>query len=116
MKIAIQGYPGAFHEIAARLYEKERNVNIVPVDTFPNLVKLVSERGEVDAGIMAIENTLAGSLMSNYKLLKDSDLKIVGEVFLRIKQNLMTLPGKSIEDIHEVYSHPIAIQQCLSFF
>ena len=65
---------------------------------------------------MAIENTLAGSLMNNYKLLSSSSLHITGEVFLRIKQNLMVWPGQKIEDLKEVHSHPIAIAQCRAFF
>ena len=66
--------------------------------------------------MMAIENTIAGSLLSNYILLNQSNLNITGEVFLRIRQNLMALPGQKIEQLREVHSHPIAIAQCQQFF
>lgn len=114
-KIAIQGYSGAFHEIAARQYFKENKIDIVPADTFSDLVKMI-EKGETDSGLMAIENSLAGSIMYNYHLLNESSLSIVGEVYLRIKQNLMVLPGQKVEDLEEVRSHPMAIAQCREFF
>lgn len=114
-KVAIQGYSGAFHEIAARLFFGTEEIAIAPSDTFSDLIKMV-ENGEVDTALMAIENSLAGSIMYNYNLLNDSKLKIVGEVYLRIKQNLMVLPGQKIEDLEEVHSHPVAIAQCREFF
>lgn len=116
LKVCIQGYAGAFHEIAARFCFKEEQIEIVPAHTFDDLVQKVELQEEVDLGMMAIENTLAGSLMHNYKLLNDSNLKIIGEVYLRIKQNLMALPGTKIEDLFEVRSHPIAIAQCREYF
>jgi len=116
LRVGIQGYEGAFHEIAARLCFKDINVKIVPAHTFDDLVGLVEANEFTDVGLMAIENTLAGSLMSNYNLLKASNLKIVGETFLRIKQNLLVWPGQKIEDLKEVHSHPIAIAQCRAYF
>lgn len=115
VKVCIQGYPGAFHEIAARCCFENQEVEAVPADTFEELVKKVEDR-DVPIGIMAIENTLGGSILFNYNLLNESKLKIVGEVYLRIKQNLMALPGQRIEDIQEVRSHPMAIAQCRAFF
>lgn len=115
-RIAIQGYPGAFHEIATRCYYPKEVVEMVPADTFDELVELVEEGTRADGGLMAIENTIAGSLLNNYQLLNNSDLQIIGEVFLRIRQNLMALPGQRIEDLKEVHSHPIAIIQCRPFF
>ncbi|MEM8908398.1 MAG: prephenate dehydratase [Bacteroidota bacterium] len=115
-RIAIQGYPGAFHEIAANHYHQGQSTNIVPVDTFDQLVDLVEAGENVDRGLMAIENTIAGSLLGNYQLLNDSALRITGEVFLRIQQNLLAWPGQRIEDLQEVHSHPIAIAQCRAFF
>jgi prephenate dehydratase len=115
LKIAIQGVHGAFHEIAARSFHPTDDIEIVPADTFEELVRKV-ETGETDSAVMAIENTIAGSLLRNYNLLYDSDLKIRGEVFLRIKQNLMALKGVKIEDLKSVHSHPIALQQCVDFF
>ena len=115
LKIAIQGVQGAFHEIAARYFHTEGGIEVVPSDTFDILVQNV-ETGEADAAVMAIENTIAGSILRNYNLLNNSNLRIKGEVFLRIKQNLMVLPGVKIEDIEEVHSHPIALQQVEDFF
>ena len=115
LKIAIQGVHGAFHEIAARSFHPTDDIEVVPADTFEELVRKV-ETGETDSAVMAIENTIAGSLLRNYNLLNDSDLKIRGEVFLRIKQNLMALKGVRIEDLKSVHSHPIALQQCVDFF
>ena len=114
-RIAIQGVHGAFHEIAARRYLPYQALEIVPADTFDDVVRF-TETGLTDAGMMAIENTIAGSLLRNYNLLNDSNLCIKGEVFLRIKQNLMALPGVAITDLKEVHSHPIALQQVEFFF
>jgi prephenate dehydratase len=115
LKIAIQGVQGAFHEIAARYFHTADDIEIVPADTFDILIQKV-ESGEADAAVMAIENTIAGSILRNYNLLNNSNLRIKGEVFLRIKQNLMALNGVKIEDLKEVHSHPIALQQCVDFF
>jgi prephenate dehydratase len=115
LKIAIQGVHGAFHEIAARSFHPTDDIEVVPADTFAELVRKV-ETGETDSAVMAIENTIAGSLLGNYNLLNESDLRIRGEVFLRIKQNLMVLKGVKIEDLKSVHSHPIALQQCVEFF
>ena len=115
-RIAIQGYPGAFHEIATRCYYPKEVIEVVPADTFDELVEVVETGTHADGGLMAIENTIAGSLLNNYQLLNNSDLQITGEVFLRIRQNLMALPGQKIEDLKEVHSHPIAIIQCRPFF
>src|SRR5690625_7030673 len=70
----------------------------------------------VNYGLMAIENSITGTLLKNYSLIKDSDARIIGEIFLRIQQNLLALPGVKIEDLKEVHSHPIALAQCESFF
>jgi len=115
-RIVIQGYPGAFHEIATRCYYPKDTIEIVAADTFDELVEVVEAGTHADGGLMAIENTIAGSLLNNYQLLNNSDLRITGEVFLRIRQNLMALPGQKIEDLKEVHSHPIAIEQCRPFF
>ena len=116
LRVGIQGFPGAFHEIAARLCFESRPIDIVPCLTFEELVEKLEAGEEMDAALMAIENSLAGSLMANYKLLDQSNLMAVGEVYLRVKQNLMVLPGIKIEDLTEVHSHPVAIEQCLDFF
>ena len=116
LRVGIQGFPGAFHEIAARLCFEGRPIDVVPCLTFEELVEKLEAGEEMDAALMAIENSLAGSLMANYKLLDQANLMAVGEVYLRVKQNLMVLPGVKIEDLTEVHSHPVAIEQCLDFF
>ena len=117
-KIAIQGIKGCFHEQAAYLfYEKEglEKPQIVECSTFDDLYKRMDD-GTADAAIMAIENTVSGGLLPNFELLRKYDCKIKGEVFLRIKQNLMALPGQKIEDLHEVRSHYMAINQTRPYF
>lgn len=115
LKVSIQGYAGAFHEAAARMHFIDREVVTVPAHTFSDVVAQV-ESGKSDVGLMAIENTLAGSLMQNYDLLQVADLRITAEVYLRIRLNLMALPGTKIGQLREVYSHPVALMQCREFF
>lgn len=117
-RIAIQGVKGCFHEQAARLfYEGSENVipDIVECSTFSGLYRSL-EAGNADAAVMAIENTVSGGLLPNFELLRKYDRKIKGEVFLRIQQNLMALPGQRIEDIKEVRTHYMAINQTREFF
>ncbi|PCH71158.1 MAG: chorismate mutase [Bacteroidales bacterium] len=114
-KIVIQGVEGCFHHLAANAYYGE-DVEIIPAENFAKLVQLTQDESVCDGGIMAIENSIAGSILQNYGLLQDSGLIIEGEIFLRIKQNLMVLPGQKIEDLKEVHSHPMAINQCRAFF
>ncbi|MBB4077682.1 prephenate dehydratase [Lewinella aquimaris] len=115
LRVSIQGYAGAFHEAAAREHFHDREVVIVPGHTFADVIGQI-ESGESDVALMAIENTLAGSLMANYDLLQRSDVRITGEVYLKIRQNLMALPGVGIDELREVYSHPIALVQVREFF
>ncbi len=115
-RIIIQGYPGAFHEIAARRFFKDTELEIVAADTFEEVVSKASTLNGCEYGIMAIENSISGSLLSNYKLLYNSNLQVIGEVFLRIEQNLLVNPGCKLDDLTEVYSHPIAFAQCRNFF
>ena len=117
-RISIQGVKGCFHEQAARLFYQSRNQqvpDIVECLTFDDLY-LSMDRGESDAAIMAIENTVSGGLLPNFELLRKYDRKIKGEVFLRIQQNLMALPGQRVEDIREVRTHYMAINQTREFF
>ena len=117
-KIAIQGVKGCFHEQAARLFYEEHGhivPEIVECLTFRGLYKSMDE-GRADAAVMAIENTVSGGLLPNFELLRKYDRKIKGEVFLRIQQNLMALPGQTIEDIKEVRTHYMAINQTREFF
>ncbi|HMQ67636.1 MAG TPA: prephenate dehydratase [Ignavibacteria bacterium] len=114
MKVAIQGIRGAFHEIAARQYFDEE-IETINCTKFSQLFEIVRS-GKAEYGVVAIENTLAGSILENYSLLKDSKLKITGEISLYISQNLMALPGTKTGNITEVYSHPMAILQSNDFF
>ena len=112
--IAIQGYEGSFHQVAARnMYGK--SVTVIPCATFRDLIRVASNQSESSGAIMAIENSIAGSILPNYNLLQKSKLKVVGEVYLSISQNLMVNPGVNLEDIKEVHSHPMAILQCLEY-
>jgi prephenate dehydratase len=115
-RVVIQGVSGAFHEIAARHHFKDNNVEIVPAQTFRELIDKAEDPEQSDYAVMAIENTIAGSLLQNYILLKNSNLTVVGEVLLRIKHNLLALPGTNIDEIEEVRSHPMAILQCWEYF
>jgi prephenate dehydratase len=114
-RITIQGYKGAFHDIAAQTFFPNEVIDIIETDTFEEVLQRV-EDGTADTALMAIENSIYGSIIGNYKLLTNSKLRIVGEIYLRIKQNLLTLPNVKISELQEVYSHPVAIQQCIDFF
>lgn len=113
-KVSIQGYEGSFHQAAAQhFFGKE--VEVIPCATFRDVVKIASNPEQSTGGVMAIENSIAGSILPNYNLLKKSNLTIIGEVYLQIRQHLMVNRGVKIEDIREVHSHQMAIQQCLDF-
>jgi prephenate dehydratase len=113
-RVSIQGFEGSFHQVAARQYFG-KDVEVITCATFKEVVKIASAKKESDGGLMAIENSIAGSILPNYNLLQRSSLKITGEIYLQIKQHLMVNPGVQIEDIREVHSHPMAIQQCLEY-
>jgi prephenate dehydratase len=113
-KIAIQGFEASFHESAARKFFGEE-IQILECLNFQKLFD-VMEHEEADLAVMAIENSVAGSILPNYARLRDSRLTIIGEVYMRISMNFMALPGQSVDDILEVHSHPIAILQSNKFF
>ena len=113
-RVSIQGYEGSFHQVAAQQFFG-KTVEVIPCATFREVVKIASSKKESEGGVMAIENSIAGSILPNYTLLQKSNLKIVGEIYLQIKQNLLVNPGVALEDIKEVHSHPIAILQCLDY-
>lgn len=113
-KVSIQGYEGSFHQSAARQFFGS-SVQVIPCATFRDVVKVAEDPGQSNGGVMAIENSIAGSILPNYHLLKKSRLTITGEVYLQINQNLLVNPGVKLEDIREVHSHYMAIQQCLEF-
>jgi prephenate dehydratase len=113
-KVSIQGYEGSFHQVAAQQFFG-KGVEVIPCATFREVVKIAANKKESDGGVMAIENSIAGSILPNYNLLQKSNLHIVGEIYLQIGQNLMVNHGVTLKDIREVHSHPMAIQQCLEY-
>jgi len=113
-RVSIQGYEGSFHQVAAQQFFG-KDVQVLPCATFRDVIKIASNKKESDGGVMAIENSIAGSILANYNLLQKSNLKIIGEIYLQIKQNLLVNPGVKLEDIREVHSHTMALQQCYDF-
>lgn len=113
MKVALQGYEASFHHIVARDYFGEQ---LEPdyCYTFREVARKV-ESAEVDFGVMAIENSIAGSIIANYSILQNNRLQVAGEAYLKITQNLMVLPDTKLEDIEEVRSHPMALLQCTDY-
>lgn len=114
LRIAIQGYEGSFHQEAARKFFG-KNVEVIPCDNFRQVIKVASDINESDGGVMAIENSIAGSILPNYNLLQKSMLTIVGERYLHIRQHLLVNPGVQLSDIKEVHSHPMALLQCIDY-
>lgn len=112
--IAIQGYEGSFHQVAAR-YFFGKEIKVIPCDTFRDLVRISLDASLSAGAVMAIENSIAGSILPNYNLLLRNRLTVIGEVYLSISQNLLVNPGVKLEDIKEVHSHPMAILQCLDY-
>ncbi len=113
-KIAIQGIRGCFHDIAAHRFFPSEEIQLVQCNTFEEVFAAMRQ----DAGmiaLVAIENTIAGSLLHNYELLCDSGLTIIGEHKLRIRHSIMCLPEDDWEDLTEVNSHPVALMQCRAF-
>ena len=113
-RVSIQGYEGSFHQVAAQQFFG-KDVEVLPCATFRDVIKVASNKKESNGGVMAIENSIAGSILANYNLLQKSSLKIIGEIYLQIKQNLLVNPGVKLEDIREVHSHTMALQQCYDF-
>src|SRR3954467_5444189 len=111
-KVSIQGFEGSFHQEAARQFFG-KNVQVLPCATFREVIRVASSKKESDGGVMAIENSIAGSILPNYNLLQKSHLRIVGEIYLQIRQNLLVNPGVKLEDIREVHSHHMALLQCI---
>ncbi len=113
-KVSIQGFEGSFHQVAARQFYGKAT-EVVCCATFKEVIKIAEDKKQSNGGVMAIENSIAGSILPNYNLLLKSKLKIVGEIYLQIKQNLLVNPGVKLSDIKEVHSHHMAIQQCFGF-
>jgi len=113
MKVAIQGITTCFHEMAARNYFGD-NIEVVECMTFHQLCESLKKK-QCDFAVMAIENTIAGSILPNYFLLQQYKFSIVGEVYLPIHMHLMVCPGVKIEDIKTIESHQMALRQCSEF-
>ena len=113
-RIAIQGGIGSFHDVAAHQYFPDEELDLICCSTFEEVFDAIKEDSYV-IGLCAIENTIAGSLLHNYELLKQSGVQIVGEHKLRISHSFVCLPEDDWDDIKEVNSHPIALMQCRDF-
>jgi prephenate dehydratase len=113
-KVAIQGIAGSYHAMAACNYFEKEEIEIIGCDTFKDVIAVVRKDPSA-LGLMAIENTIAGSLLQNHELIRQSGFAVAGEYKLRISHSLAALPGSSIHEITEVDSHPIALMQCTDF-
>jgi prephenate dehydratase len=113
-KIAIQGVEGSFHDIAAHHYFEGEAIELIPCAQFKDVIAAIRKDDKV-LGLMAIENTIAGSLLQNYELIRTGEMKIIGEYKLRISHSLVCLPDETIDRIVEINSHPIALMQCSDF-
>lgn len=113
-KIGIQGGQGSFHHLVAQEYFGNE-VQVLEFMSFGELAGSLA-KGECEKAVMAIENSIAGSILPNYALIDEHDLKVVGEHYLAIDMNLMAIKGQSLENIKKVYSHPMALLQCREFF
>ena len=113
-RIAIQGLKGSFHHEAAKHYFGG-DISLQECDTFSSLIAAVVSN-EAAFGVMAIENSLAGCILQNYALLRKESVEVIGEVGLRVKMNVLALPGVSEKEIAEIHSHQMAIRQCGNYF
>ena len=113
-RVTIQGVAGCYHDAAARAYFKDEEIKTIPCDSFPELFQRLSCDASM-MGIVAIENTIAGSILPNHELLRQSNMQIIGEYKMHISHVLAALPGQSIDELSEVNSHPMALMQCEQF-
>lgn len=113
-KVAIQGGYGSFHDIAAHQFFENEEIELICCATFEDVFKAIHDDSHV-LGMLAIENTIAGSLLHNNELLRQSGVQIIGEHKLRISHSFVCLPDDDWDDIKEVNSHPIALMQCREF-
>ncbi|WP_346859744.1 prephenate dehydratase [uncultured Draconibacterium sp.] len=112
-RIAIQGIAGSFHEDAAQRYFEDE-VEVVECKSFTTVCEFI-DADKVDFAVMAIENSIAGSLLNNYQLIRDYHLRIIGEIYIHISMNLLVNDGVEAKDIGHIHSHPIALQQCMEY-
>ncbi len=111
LQVAIQGVAGCFHDAAAREYFKGYKVSTIECDTFHDVFDTLQSSPSI-LGIVAIENTIAGSLLQNHELIRQSDVKIIGEYRMHIAHVIAALPGQGLKELNEVNSHPMALRQC----
>ena len=111
--IAIQGIAGSFHEEASRQFFTKCEIKFSFCDTFEHVFQQIKENNYT--GVVAIENSLAGSILPNYGAIQSYNLNIIGETYRKIEQNLMALPGTNLSNINEIWSHPMALRQCQEF-
>lgn len=114
MKIAIQGIESSFHHLAVNKMLNTDQVDLIKCNSFENVATKLNDFSS-EYAVIAIENTITGTILPNYKLIDVNNFKIIGEVYLNIQLHLMGLEGESIHDIKEVYSHPIALLQCKEY-
>ncbi len=110
-RVTIQGVAGCFHDAAARAYFGNEEIETLPCDSFPEMFETLATDASL-LGILAIENTIAGSLLANHELLRQSNLQVIGEYKMRISHVLAALKGQCIDELTEVNSHPMALMQC----
>lgn len=110
-KITIQGVAGCYHDAAAHLYFPGQEISTVECETFPAMFDTLACDASL-LGVAAIENTIAGSLLQNHELLRQSNLAVIGELKMRISHVLAALPGQGVDELTEVNSHPMALMQC----
>jgi prephenate dehydratase len=113
LRVAIQGIATSFHEVAALTYFNQP-IETIECLSFHKLCEALKS-GKADVAVMAIENSIAGSILPNYFLLQDYHFSIVGELYLPIHMHLLALPGVKLDDITSIESHPMAIRQCSEF-
>jgi prephenate dehydratase len=113
VKVAIQGIATSFHEVAALTYFKDP-IETIECLTFHEVCESLKE-GSADYAVMAIENSIAGSILPNYFLLQSYHFNIIGELYLPIHMHLLALPGVKIDDLRTIESHPMAIRQCAEY-
>ena len=113
-RVTIQGVAGCYHDAAARSYFSNEEIETIPCDSFQEMFDHLATDASLLA-ILAIENTIAGSLLQNHELLRKNQTRIIGEYKMRISHTLAALPGQSIDQLTEVNSHPMALRQCEQF-
>ena len=114
LRATIQAVAGCYHDAAAREYFAGHDITTIPCDTFPDMFAALASDASL-LGILAIENTIAGSILPNHELLRKSNLEIIGEYKMRISHVLAALPGETFDTLYEVNSHPMALMQCEQF-